>query len=421
MAEEFKPIPAPEIVDVRFVPGIHGLLQKYEKVRGITSYSGQLYLSGGRIRDVLLKRSSSLSDYDFWGDFDLNSIKDLPGIETVEHWPEIGVLKTRVDGEIFEFIATTDVKKTLGGNDITSSTIILTEDGQLEDFFGGLESIRRKEIRVNEALTKFKTDPSQILRTFKFAALLGFSIEENTLKAALKTKELIPLSKESDLEYEVKNILSSQERDVKRILNLMQRHGVYVSEFKDYREDINRCISVEDEIAQEPLVAEVEKLFPENELRLVGGAVREYIWGGKIDDFDFIVDESLDSAIGILVNSGYTESTSLVLNSNEYYVNKERHVVSIAINGMDVDIACQPKYEIDKAIAGGDISFSCGVYDVHRRVFENPEIVPIILSKDLYFCNPDRIKDDPILVLSALKQLSRVSDIKFSMLVRFFY
>ena len=58
---------------------------------------------------------------------------------------------------------------------------------EIIDVFGGIEDINNKIIRaVGEPERRFREDALRILRAVRFAASLGFEIEENTKKAAVK-------------------------------------------------------------------------------------------------------------------------------------------------------------------------------------------------------------------------------------------
>lgn len=58
---------------------------------------------------------------------------------------------------------------------------------EIIDVFGGIEDINNKIIRaVGEPERRFREDALRILRAVRFAATLGFEIEENTKKAAAK-------------------------------------------------------------------------------------------------------------------------------------------------------------------------------------------------------------------------------------------
>ena len=61
------------------------------------------------------------------------------------------------------------------------------EEEGLVDIFGGIEDLERKVIRcVGDARERFGEDALRILRAVRFAAQLGFRIEEETMEGIRK-------------------------------------------------------------------------------------------------------------------------------------------------------------------------------------------------------------------------------------------
>lgn len=91
-----------------------------------------------------------------------------------------------------EFV--TDIKSDLSRRDFTMNALAFdgrSESGVL-DIFGGMSDIRIRRIRcVGDPEERFKEDALRILRALRFAAVLGFEIEEKTALALHKTKELL--------------------------------------------------------------------------------------------------------------------------------------------------------------------------------------------------------------------------------------
>lgn len=81
-----------------------------------------------------------------------------------------------------------DLNTDLSRRDFTMNAIALTADGLLVDPFGGVEDIRNGLVRcVGEPERRFEEDALRMFRGLRFAARLGFDIEENTMAAiALK-------------------------------------------------------------------------------------------------------------------------------------------------------------------------------------------------------------------------------------------
>lgn len=72
----------------------------------------------------------------------------------------------------------------LSRRDFTVNAMALPERGEVIDPFGGREDLERKLIRcVGEAEKRFSEDALRMLRGVRFAAQLGFELEENTRRA----------------------------------------------------------------------------------------------------------------------------------------------------------------------------------------------------------------------------------------------
>jgi len=85
-----------------------------------------------------------------------------------------------------------DLHTDLSRRDFTMNAIALPPDGLIADPFGGIDDIRNRLIRcVGEPERRFEEDALRMLRAFRFAARLDFTIEEKTLAAIY---QLAPLS-----------------------------------------------------------------------------------------------------------------------------------------------------------------------------------------------------------------------------------
>ena len=70
--------------------------------------------------------------------------------------------------------------------DFTINAMAMDESGAVTDLFGGREDLSRRVIRcVGEPETRFREDALRMLRAYRFAAQLGFSLDP-TLRAALR-------------------------------------------------------------------------------------------------------------------------------------------------------------------------------------------------------------------------------------------
>ena len=186
-----------------------------EIISRLESFGYKGYAVGGCVRDSLLGKNP----YDW--DITTNAhpektceiFKDYPIIPTgLKHGTvtvRVGkknyeVTTFRCDGEYFDsrhpesvgFV--NDISEDLKRRDFTINAIAYNENDGLIDLYGGLFDLNNKIIRaVGNSYDRFTEDALRILRGVRFSAQLGFSVEEETLKAMnLLSKNLNKVSVE---------------------------------------------------------------------------------------------------------------------------------------------------------------------------------------------------------------------------------
>ncbi len=172
-----------------------------EKIIGILEAAGyEAYAVGGCVRDSVLGRIPA--DWDITTSAKPKQVKALfkrtvdTGIEhgTVTVMMEkmgYEVTTYRIDGEYrdnrhpSEVSFTDDLTEDLRRRDFTINAMAYSESRGLVDVFGGIRDLEEGVIRcVGNAGERFGEDALRILRAVRFAAQLGFVIEEETAKAA---------------------------------------------------------------------------------------------------------------------------------------------------------------------------------------------------------------------------------------------
>ena len=163
----------------------------------------EVYLVGGCVRDFLLGQQPS--------DFDITT-SALPeetmsvfaadrviptglqhGTVTVLHGgvaAEITTYRTETtyaDGRHPDSVSfSRNLSDDLCRRDFTVNAMAMDPMGNIVDLYGGRADLDAKIIRaVGDPTLRFTEDALRILRAFRFAAKLGFTIEENTLDAAI--------------------------------------------------------------------------------------------------------------------------------------------------------------------------------------------------------------------------------------------
>jgi tRNA nucleotidyltransferase (CCA-adding enzyme) len=175
----------------------------------------EAYIVGGCVRDLLLGRTPK--DYDITTNAKPDEIKELfkdyelinnngekHGTVTVRYNGENYEITTyRLDGKYTdhrhpdEVVFTSNLQEDLSRRDFTINALVY--DGKyVLDYFGGVNDLDNKIIKtVGNAYDRFDEDALRILRMLRFASVLDFEIEDNTLLAAEELKNnLFTIAKE---------------------------------------------------------------------------------------------------------------------------------------------------------------------------------------------------------------------------------
>ena len=185
----------------------------------------EAYAVGGCVRDSILGRIPN--DWDITTSAKPEEVKKvfkrtvdtgikhgtvtvLMGRETYE------VTTYRIDGEYedsrhpksVEFTA--NLKEDLLRRDFTINAMAYNDTDGLVDIFGGLEDIESKTIRcVGVAKERFTEDALRLLRAIRFAAQLGYRIEDETYKAIGELSETLSKISAERIQAELNKILLS--------------------------------------------------------------------------------------------------------------------------------------------------------------------------------------------------------------------
>lgn len=103
------------------------------------------------------------------------------------------------------------LEEDLARRDFTINAMAADVNGTISDPFGGKEDLTNKVIRcVGNPEARFAEDALRILRAMRFAARLGFGIEENTAAAMLMQKALIGSLANERIQSELRKMVVGQ-------------------------------------------------------------------------------------------------------------------------------------------------------------------------------------------------------------------
>lgn len=179
------------------------LPQKVETIiRELKNHGYDAYAVGGCVRDSMLGRTP--------GDWDITTSAKPQQVKAIfRHTVDTGiahgtvtvligregfeVTTYRIDG-VYEdarhpkdVTFSADLKEDLKRRDFTINAMAYNHEAGLVDIFDGLGDLKRKVIRcVGNAEDRFGEDALRMLRAVRFAAQLGFSIEEETYASVQK-------------------------------------------------------------------------------------------------------------------------------------------------------------------------------------------------------------------------------------------
>jgi tRNA nucleotidyltransferase/poly(A) polymerase len=169
----------------------------------------RLFIVGGTSRDLLLGRD--YSDHDFATDATPDEMRAfLPqadysfarfgSVRVRGRGGDVDITTMREEGDYKDHRHPSSVRFVKDPaldykrRDFTINAVYLDENYLALDYCGGIDDLKSKTIRfIGDPRVRIEEDPLRILRGERFAAVLGFQIEEGT-KAAMD--ELRPLLKE---------------------------------------------------------------------------------------------------------------------------------------------------------------------------------------------------------------------------------
>lgn len=170
-----------------------------EIIEHLNNAGYEAYVVGGCVRDSIMEKAPH--DWDICTSATPEVVKSLFS-HTTDYGMKHGTITVFADKEGYEITTfraetdysdhrhpdtvefVTDLNSDLSRRDFTINALAYNNESQLIDMFNGLDDIRNQIIRcVGNADERFKEDALRILRALRFAATLGFDIEDKTSEA----------------------------------------------------------------------------------------------------------------------------------------------------------------------------------------------------------------------------------------------
>ncbi len=214
----------------------------------------EVYVVGGFVRDLILNRKNEDIDFLIVGDV-MKYAQTLAasfGINDVVVFRTFGTAHFTYEGLNFEFVAARkeSYRKSsrkplvsegtffddISRRDFTINTIavsILKENfGEVIDHFNGMDDIEKKLIKTPlDPNITFDDDPLRILRAFRFASQLNFSVDESILKSAEELRDRLEIVSQERITDEFLKILKSPKPSVGlKLLQVSKVMGVIYPE-----------------------------------------------------------------------------------------------------------------------------------------------------------------------------------------------
>ena len=194
----------------------------------------EAYIVGGCVRDMHL--GVEPHDWDITTSARPDEVKALFG-RTIDTGLKHGTVTVMCDREPFEITTyrvdgiyedgrhpkevtfTASLAEDLKRRDFTINAMAYSEETGVVDLFGGLQDLSDGVVRaVGNPRERFGEDALRIMRAFRFAAKLGFRVEENTRAAAMQLAGSLERISWERIRDELEKILTSPQPQMMREL-----------------------------------------------------------------------------------------------------------------------------------------------------------------------------------------------------------
>lgn len=241
-------------------------LEKYQFLKNASEIAKEVdvevYAVGGFIRDLILERESEDIDFLVVGDVIkyAKAFANLAGIEDIVIYKNFGTAHFNHQGINFEFVGSRKESYNkssrkpvvsegtflddISRRDFTINAIAVSISaanfGDMIDHFGGIKDIENKLIKTPlDPKITFDDDPLRIMRAFRFASQLEFSIDPSIMQSAEELRDRLEIVSQERKTDEFLKILKSPKPSVG--LGLLQQSKVMEVVFPE----VSQMIGVE--------------------------------------------------------------------------------------------------------------------------------------------------------------------------------
>ena len=225
-------------------------------IKTISDAGYEAYVVGGCVRDSILGREPG--DWDITTSAKPEQVKALFR-RTIDTGIQHGTVTVMLDKEGFEVTTyridgkyedsrhpkevtfTPNLVEDLKRRDFTINAMAYNEEVGLVDIFGGMEDIQNRTIRcVGAARERFSEDALRIMRAVRFAAQLGYSVEEETVQAIRELAPSLQNISAERIQVELTKLITSPHPDTLRMAYHMGITKIILPEFDKEMETLQK-------------------------------------------------------------------------------------------------------------------------------------------------------------------------------------
>lgn len=188
---------------------INGVNTYLELVSNFKAHNKILYLVGGTVRDILLKKD--VFDFDLVTDALPSLVLSiLSNYNPIDTFIDYGVIQLKVKGIHFDIVTlrkekiykdfrhplsikfVTSIKTDVKRRDFTINGLYMNDRFEVIDFVNGIKDLNNHILRtIGRPSKRLKEDPLRILRALRFSLMYNLEIEKKLDKAIKKYSKLV--------------------------------------------------------------------------------------------------------------------------------------------------------------------------------------------------------------------------------------